>query len=109
MSLPDLDMIQSVMEYRSLGRTGLKVPVLCFGTGTFGGRGEFFNAWGSTDVAEATKLLDICLEAGVNFFDTADIYSRGLSEEILGKAHRRPAPRGIDLDEGDVSDGGGTE
>jgi len=74
------------MEYRSLGRTGLKVPVLCFGTGTFGGRGDFFKEWGSTDVAEATHLLDICLEAGVNYFDTADIYSAGLSEEILGKA-----------------------
>jgi aryl-alcohol dehydrogenase-like predicted oxidoreductase len=74
------------MEYRSLGRSGLKVPVLCFGTGTFGGKGEFFKAWGSTDVAEATRLVDICLEAGVNYFDTADIYSRGLSEDILGKA-----------------------
>jgi aryl-alcohol dehydrogenase-like predicted oxidoreductase len=74
------------MEFRRLGNTGLKVPVLCFGTGTFGGGGEFFKAWGSSDVAEATRLLDICLEAGVNFFDTADIYSSGLSEEILGKA-----------------------
>jgi aryl-alcohol dehydrogenase-like predicted oxidoreductase len=74
------------MEFRRLGNAGLKVPVLCFGTGTFGGDGEFFKAWGSTDVAEATRLLDICLEAGVNFFDTADIYSNGLSEEILGKA-----------------------
>jgi aryl-alcohol dehydrogenase-like predicted oxidoreductase len=74
------------MEYRSLGRTGLKVPVLCFGTGTFGGRGEFFKEWGSTDVAGATHLLNICLEAGVNYFDTADIYSAGLSEEILGQA-----------------------
>jgi aryl-alcohol dehydrogenase-like predicted oxidoreductase len=74
------------MDYRRLGRTGLKVPILCFGTGTFGGGSEFFKAWGSSDVAEATRLLDICLEAGVNFFDTADVYSRGLSEEILGKA-----------------------
>jgi len=64
----------------------LKVPVLSFGTGTFGGGNEFFKAWGSSDVAEATRLVDICLEAGVNFFDTADVYSRGLSEEILGKA-----------------------
>jgi len=62
------------------------VPALCFGTGTFGGSNEFFKAWGETDVAEATRLLDICLEAGVNFFDTADIYSDGASEEILGKA-----------------------
>jgi aryl-alcohol dehydrogenase-like predicted oxidoreductase len=60
--------------------------MLCFGTGTFGGGGEFFRAWGDTDVAEATRLVDICLEAGVNFFDTADVYSQGLSEEILGQA-----------------------
>jgi aryl-alcohol dehydrogenase-like predicted oxidoreductase len=74
------------MEYRSLGRSGLMVPELCFGTGTFGGTNEFFAAWGSTDVAEATRLVDICLEAGCNFFDTADIYSNGASEEVLGKA-----------------------
>ena len=74
------------MEFRQLGRSGLKVPALSFGTGTFGGGTEFFRAWGSTDVAEATRLVDICLEAGVNLFDTADIYSNGLSEEILGQA-----------------------
>jgi aryl-alcohol dehydrogenase-like predicted oxidoreductase len=74
------------MEYRQLGYSGLKVPVLSFGTGTFGGGNEFFKAWGSSDVAEATRLVDICLEAGVNLFDTANVYSRGLSEEILGKA-----------------------
>jgi aryl-alcohol dehydrogenase-like predicted oxidoreductase len=74
------------MEYRTLGRSGLKVPVLCYGTGTFGGGNEFFQAWGASDVAEATKLVDICMEAGVNLFDTADIYSDGLSETILGKA-----------------------
>ncbi len=74
------------MEYRQLGDSGLKVPVLSFGTGTFGGANEFFQAWGSSDVAEATRLVDICLEAGVNLFDTADIYSDGVSEEILGKA-----------------------
>ena len=74
------------MEYRALGNSGLKVPVLSFGTGTFGGRGEFFQAWGNSDVAEAGRLVDICLDAGVNFFDTADIYSQGASEEILGKA-----------------------
>jgi aryl-alcohol dehydrogenase-like predicted oxidoreductase len=72
------------MEHRLLG--GLKVPVLSFGTGTFGGSTEFFKAWGGSDVAEATRLVDICLEAGVNLFDTADVYSRGLAEEILGKA-----------------------
>jgi aryl-alcohol dehydrogenase-like predicted oxidoreductase len=74
------------MEFRQLGNSGLKVPVLSFGTGTFGGRGEFFQAWGNSDVKEATRLVDICLEVGVNFFDTADIYSHGVSEEILGKA-----------------------
>jgi aryl-alcohol dehydrogenase-like predicted oxidoreductase len=74
------------MEFRQLGYSGLKVPVLSFGTGTFGGKGEIFQAWGATDVAEATRLVDICLDAGVNLFDTADIYSAGMSEEILGKA-----------------------
>ena len=74
------------MEFRQLGRSGLKVPVLSFGTGTFGGGTELFKAWGETDVKEATRLVDLCLDAGVNFFDTADIYSRGASEEILGKA-----------------------
>jgi aryl-alcohol dehydrogenase-like predicted oxidoreductase len=74
------------MEYRKLDHSGLKVPVLSFGTGTFGGGTEFFKAWGSSDVAEATRLVDICLDAGVNLFDTADIYSRGIAEEILGKA-----------------------
>jgi aryl-alcohol dehydrogenase-like predicted oxidoreductase len=74
------------MEFRQLGKSGLKVPVLSFGTGTFGGGTEFFKAWGSSDVAEATRLVDICLEAGVNLFDTADVYSNGLSETILGKA-----------------------
>jgi aryl-alcohol dehydrogenase-like predicted oxidoreductase len=74
------------MEYRRLGRSGLMVPELCFGTATFGGAGEMFAAWGTTDVAEARRLIDICLEAGVNFFDTADIYSHGASEEVLGKA-----------------------
>jgi aryl-alcohol dehydrogenase-like predicted oxidoreductase len=74
------------MEYRQLGRSGLKVPVLSFGTGTFGGSNEFFKAWGASDVAEATRLVDICLDGGVNLFDTADVYSDGLSETILGKA-----------------------
>jgi aryl-alcohol dehydrogenase-like predicted oxidoreductase len=74
------------MEFRTLGRSGLKVPVLSFGTGTFGGSNEFFRAWGASDVAEATRLVDVCLEAGVNLFDTADVYSDGQSETILGKA-----------------------
>ncbi|MGV3587486.1 MAG: aldo/keto reductase [Adhaeribacter sp.] len=74
------------MEHRQLGASGLFVPVLSFGTATFGGGTDFFKAWGSTQVAEATRLVDICMEAGVNFFDTANTYSQGLSEEILGKA-----------------------
>ncbi|MCC5936694.1 MAG: aldo/keto reductase [Lunatimonas sp.] len=74
------------MEYRFLGASGLKVPVLSFGTATFGGGNAFFKAWGDTQVEEAEKLVDICLEAGVNLFDTADVYSGGLSEEVLGKA-----------------------
>jgi aryl-alcohol dehydrogenase-like predicted oxidoreductase len=74
------------MEYRLLGRSGLKVPALTFGTGTFGGKGEFFKAWGETDAKEAIRLVDICLDAGVNMFDSADVYSAGASEEILGAA-----------------------
>jgi len=74
------------MEYRQLGGSGLKVPVLSFGTATFGGGNDFFKAWGNTQVEEATRLIDICLDAGINLFDTADVYSQGLSEEILGKS-----------------------
>lgn len=74
------------MEYRHLGGSGLKVPVISFGAATFGGGNKFFAAWGNADVEEAARLVDICLDAGVNLFDTADSYSRGLSEEILGKA-----------------------
>ncbi len=74
------------MEYRSLGRSGLQVSVLTLGTATFGGGNDFFKAWGSTQAEEAAKLLDVCQEAGVNCVDTADAYSNGLAEEILGKA-----------------------
>ena len=74
------------MEFRQLGKSGLKVPALSFGTATFGGGTEFFHAWGASDVAEARRLVDICLDAGVNLFDTADTYSDGLSETVLGKA-----------------------
>src|ERR1700684_31132 len=74
------------MEFRQLGNSGLKVPVLSFGTGTFGGGSEFFKAWGATDVAEATRLVDVCLEAGLTMFDSADIYSKGMAGEILGQA-----------------------
>lgn len=81
------------MEFRTLGRSGLKVPVLSFGTGTFGGGNDFFRAWGATEVAEATRLVDICLEAGVNLFDTADIYSDGLSK----RCWERPLPDGAPM------------
>lgn len=74
------------MEFRQLGASGFKVPVLSFGTGTFGGGNELFKAWGSSDVAEATRQVDICLEADLTMFDSADIYSSGMAEEILGQA-----------------------
>ncbi|TAA06989.1 aldo/keto reductase [Pseudoxanthomonas winnipegensis] len=74
------------METRLLGRSGLKVPVLGFGAGTFGGKGPLFSAWGDTGVEQARRLVDLCLEAGANLFDTADVYSDGASEEILGAA-----------------------
>ena len=73
------------MEYRNLNGTGLFVPALTLGTATFGGT-HGFEGWGHTDVAEATRMVDMCLDAGLNMFDTADMYSRGLAEEILGKA-----------------------
>jgi aryl-alcohol dehydrogenase-like predicted oxidoreductase len=74
------------MDYRRLGASGLKVPALSFGAGTFGGSGPLFGAWGNSDATEARRLVDICLEAGVNLFDTADVYSNGASEEVLGTA-----------------------
>ncbi|QSY93163.1 aldo/keto reductase [Rhizobium bangladeshense] len=76
------------MEYRNLGASGLRVPALSFGAGTFGGSGPLFGAWGNTGAEEARRLVDICLEAGVNLFDTADVYSAGASEEVLGQAIR---------------------
>jgi aryl-alcohol dehydrogenase-like predicted oxidoreductase len=74
------------MEHRYLGSSGFKVPALGFGAGTFGGQGPLFSAWGNTDVDGARRLIDICLDAGVNLFDTADVYSNGASESILGAA-----------------------
>jgi aryl-alcohol dehydrogenase-like predicted oxidoreductase len=74
------------MEFRKLGRSGFRVPVLSFGTATFGGGSDFYRAWGSTDVAEATRMIDMCIEAGATFFDTANSYSTGRAEEILGAA-----------------------
>jgi aryl-alcohol dehydrogenase-like predicted oxidoreductase len=75
------------MEYRQLGRSGLKVPVLSFGTGTFGG-GGVFEAFGTTGVEEAKRQVSVCLEAGLTMFDSADVYSQGLAEEVLGAAIR---------------------
>jgi aryl-alcohol dehydrogenase-like predicted oxidoreductase len=74
------------MEYRHLGNSGFRVPALSFGTGTFGGKGQLFGSWGNTDVKEASRLIDVCLDAGLNLFDTADVYSGGLAESILGEA-----------------------
>ena len=74
------------MEHRFLGRSGFKVPALGFGAGTFGGQGPLFSAWGNTDAAGARRIVDICLDAGVSLFDTADVYSNGASETILGAA-----------------------
>jgi len=74
------------MEHRYLGNSGLRVPALSFGTGTFGGKGQLFGSWGNTDVAEASRLIDICLDAGLNLFDSADVYSGGMAESILGEA-----------------------
>jgi aryl-alcohol dehydrogenase-like predicted oxidoreductase len=73
------------MEYRFLGRSGLKVSALSFGAATFGGGNEFFKAWGSTQADEARRMVDLCLDSGINLFDTANGYSNGLAEEILGK------------------------
>lgn len=83
------------MEYRFLGNSGLKVPVLSLGTGTFGGTNEFFQRWGQTDVKEATRLIDICMERGINFFDTANVYSSGDAEKVLGQALKGKRDRTI--------------
>ncbi|WAC64972.1 aldo/keto reductase [Pseudoxanthomonas sp. SL93] len=74
------------MEHRYLGASGFRVPVLSFGTGTFGGEGALFSAWGSTDVAQARRMVDLCMDAGLNMFDSADVYSKGAAESILGEA-----------------------
>src|ERR1700710_474409 len=74
------------MDYRRLGNSGLRVPALSFGTATFGGSNDFFKAWGSTDAGGAARLIDVCLDHGVSLFDTADVYSDGASERILGAA-----------------------
>ena len=74
------------MEFRRLGHSGLRVPALSFGSATFGGGNDFFKAWGSTDARAASRLIDICLDHGVSLFDSADVYSDGLAEEVLGEA-----------------------
>jgi aryl-alcohol dehydrogenase-like predicted oxidoreductase len=74
------------MEFRRLGASGLRVPALSFGTATFGGGNDFFKAWGSTDAGGAARLIDVCLDHGVSMFDSADVYSDGLAETILGEA-----------------------
>jgi aryl-alcohol dehydrogenase-like predicted oxidoreductase len=83
------------METRFLGSSGFKVPALGFGAGTFGGTGPLFSAWGNTDVSEAKRLVDLCLDVGVNLFDTADVYSDGASESILGEALKGRRQRAI--------------
>jgi aryl-alcohol dehydrogenase-like predicted oxidoreductase len=83
------------MEQRRLGNSGLMVPALSFGTGTFGGVGDFFNTWGSTDVAEASRLIDVCLDAGITMFDSADGYSNGAAESILGEALKGKRDRAL--------------
>ncbi|HMN46308.1 MAG TPA: aldo/keto reductase [Povalibacter sp.] len=74
------------MDYRFLGASGFRVSALGLGTGTFGGKGPLFNAWGTTDAAQARRLVDLCLDAGLTLFDSADVYSDGESEAILGAA-----------------------
>ena len=89
------------MEYRQLGACGFRVPVLSFGTGTFGGGNEFFKAWGASDVAEATRLVDICLDAGLTMFDSADIYSERHGGGDPGPGHQGPPRQGHHLHQGD--------
>src|ERR1700694_1968861 len=90
------------MEYRFLGGSGFRVLVLTLGTGTFGGGNEFFKAWGTNGVNEATKLIDICLDAGLTMFDSADVYSDGLAEEVLGKAIKGRPRQCPDFDQSNI-------
>ena len=90
------------MEYRQLGGSGFRVPVLSLGTGTFGGGSEFFKAWGSSDVAEATRLVDLCLEAGLTMFDSADVYSSGGPKRSWARPSRAQGS-GHHLHQGDLS------
>ena len=88
------------MDYRRVGDSGLVVSELSLGTATFAGKGEFFGAWGDTDVEQARRLIDLALEAGITLFDTADVYSDGASEEVLGEAMQGPARPGADFHQG---------
>ena len=83
----------NTMEYRLLGGSGFKVPALSFGTGTFGGQGKFFEGLGKSDVAEATRMVDICLDAGLNMFDSADVYSAGAPKRFSARQSRADATR----------------
>ncbi len=93
------------MEYRRLGNSGLRVPALSFGTATFGGSNDFFKAWGTTNAAAASRLIDICLDHEVSLFDSADVYSDGLSETILGEAIKGKRKPALDLDQDDIPHG----
>ena len=95
------------MDYRSLGRSGLKVPVLSLGTGTFGGSNAFFERWGTTQAEEAARLVDVCLDHGVTLFDTADIYSDGESERVLGQALKGKRDRALISSKATFPTGGG--
>jgi aryl-alcohol dehydrogenase-like predicted oxidoreductase len=95
------------MEFRQLGGSGFKVPVLSLGTGTFGGGTEFFKAWGGSNVSEATRLVDLSLDAGLTMFDSADIYSNGLAEEVLGQAIKGRRDRVIISTKGTFRNGPG--
>ena len=81
------------MDHRQLGGSGFMVPILSLGTGTFGGKGELFQAWGASDVAEATRLVDVCLDAGLTMFDSADVYSGGWPRRSSGRRSRAAATR----------------
>ncbi|WP_333819602.1 aldo/keto reductase [Ohtaekwangia sp.] len=95
------------MEYRQLGHSGLRIPVLSYGTATFGGTNDFFKKWGQIDIQEASRLADICLEYGANFFDTADVYSQGDSEQILGAALKGKRDRALISTKGTFAMGDG--
>src|SRR5258708_33398853 len=83
------------MESGQCGGSGMKVPALIVGTATFGGAGAFFERWGTTQDDEAQRIVDLCLDHGISLFDTADMYSGGLSEEILGKALKGKRDRAL--------------